>query len=66
MENQAQIFLYTLVVGAILGLTFDVFRLMRRKGNTRDWVVYMQDIIFWIIVTVVIIVSTFFLFFFIF
>ena len=59
LENQAHIFIYTIVVGAILGLIFDFFRIMRRKGNTKDVLVYIQDIIFWLIVTVVIIVTTF-------
>ena len=59
LENQAHIFFYTIIIGAIMGLIFDFFRILRRKGNTKDILVYIQDIIFWIIVTVVIIVSTF-------
>lgn len=59
LENQSMVFLWTIVIGMILGLVFDVFRILRRNGNTKDLVVYIQDAIFWIIVTIVIIVSTF-------
>ena len=59
IENQVTVFLWTIMIGAILGFVFDFFRILRRKGNTKDIMVYIQDVMFWLIVTIVIIVSTF-------
>ncbi len=59
IENQAYVFLWTILIGSIMGIIFDFFRALRRKGNTRDIWVYIQDIIFWIIVTIIVICSTF-------
>ena len=59
IENQVTVFLWTIMIGAILGFVFDFFRILRRKGNTKDIMVYLQDVMFWLIVTIVIIVSTF-------
>ncbi len=59
IENQVTVFLWTIMIGAILGFVFDFFRILRRKGNTKDIMVYLQDVVFWLIVTIVIIVSTF-------
>ena len=59
IHNQVYVFLWSILIGSILALVFDVFRLMRRKGNTKNIVVYIQDIIYWIIVAVIIIISAF-------
>ena len=59
IENQVTVFLWTIMIGAILGFVFDFFRILRRKGNTKDIMVYLQVVMFWLIVTIVIIVSTF-------
>ncbi len=59
VENQAKVFLWTIAIGAVMGLIFDIFRVFRRKGNTKDLVVYIQDILFWLIVTIIVIWSTF-------
>lgn len=59
IENQVVVFLWTIIIGMALGLIFDFFRILRRKGNTKDILVYIQDVFFWLIVTVVVIVSTF-------
>ena len=44
---------------AFLALVFDFFRILRRKGKTPNYIVYIQDIIYWIIVTLIIITSAF-------
>lgn len=59
IENQMYVFVMTVAIGSIMGLIFDLFRVIRRKGNTKDIVVYLQDILFWLLVTIIIIVSTF-------
>lgn len=57
--EQVYVFLWTILTGAIMGLIFDFFRLLRRNGNTKDIWVYIQDVLFWIIIAITIIVSTF-------
>ena len=59
IQNQTYVFLCSLFVGVILAVIFDFFRILRRKGNTKNYIVYIQDIIYWIIVTFVIIMSAF-------
>ena len=61
VAEQVYIFLGTILVGAIMGVIFDFFRALRRNGNTRNIVVYIQDIVFWLIVAVIIITSSFIL-----
>ena len=59
ITNQVYVFLWSIVIGAILTLIFDFFRLLRRHKESRDFIVYIQDIFFWIIVALVIILSAF-------
>jgi spore cortex biosynthesis protein YabQ len=59
IQNQTYVFLCSLFVGVILAVIFDFFRILRRKGNTPNYMVYIQDIIYWIIVTFIIIMSAF-------
>lgn len=59
--EQVYIFLSSVLIGAIMGVIFDFFRALRRNGKTKNIVVYLQDIIFWIIVAIIIITSSFFL-----
>lgn len=59
MAEQVYIFFTSVLIGAIMGIIFDFFRALRRKGNTKNILVYIQDIIFWIIIAIIIIVSSF-------
>ena len=59
IQNQTYVFLWSVVIGAFLALIFDFFRILRRKGKTKNYVVYIQDIVYWIIVTFIIIMSAF-------
>lgn len=59
IENQVYVFFASILVGVVLALIFDFFRLMRRKGKTKNLVVYIQDIIYWLIVAFIIIISAF-------
>lgn len=61
VAEQVYIFLSSVLIGALMGIVFDFFRALRRKGNTRNIVVYIQDIIFWLIVAIIIITSSFIL-----
>ena len=59
VHHQVYVFLWSIAVGAFLALIFDFFRLLRRKGNTQNYLVYLEDILYWIIVAFVIVVSAF-------
>ena len=59
IHHQVYVFLYSILVGAILALIFDFFRLLRRKGNTQNFLVYLEDFLYWIIVAFVIVISAF-------
>lgn len=43
------IFLLTIILGAILGFLFDITRILRRVIKHKNWVVYIEDILLWII-----------------
>lgn len=59
LADQVYIFFSSVLIGTIMGIIFDFFRALRRKGNTKNILVYVQDIIFWIIIALIIIVSSF-------
>lgn len=46
MINQFQTFLYSLMMGAILGVIYDVFRISRLIANFRQWGLFFQDILY--------------------
>lgn len=49
ITNQAYLFLVFILVGIIIGLLFDFFRILRRSFSTKDFVTYVEDILFWIL-----------------
>lgn len=57
--EQVYIFLCSVIIGTIMGVCFDFFRALRRNGNTKNIIVYIQDIIFWFIIAVIIVTSSF-------
>lgn len=59
IANEVIVFLWSIIIGACLTLIFDFFRLVRRNKETKDIIVYIQDILFWMIVAIVIILSAF-------
>lgn len=61
VAEQVYIFLCSVLIGAIMGVVFDFFRALRRNGNTKNIIVYLQDIVFWFIVAIIIITSSFIL-----
>ncbi len=61
VAEQVYIFLWTLLTGVGMGVIFDFFRALRSSGRTRNLVVYIQDMIFWLIVGIMIITSSFLL-----
>lgn len=55
--NQAYLFLIFTIIGAIIGLLFDFFRILRKSFRTIDFITYVEDILFWIITGILLIYS---------
>ena len=47
--SQGNLFYIFILTGILLGLLFDVFRILRRSFKTSDFITYVEDIIFWIL-----------------
>lgn len=59
ITNQAYLFLIFVVNGLIIGLLFDFFRILRLSFKTKDFITYIEDIIFWIMTGIIILYSIF-------
>ena len=53
--NQAYLFLLFSLNGVIIGLLYDLFRILRKTFKTVDFVTYIEDILFWILTGIIII-----------
>ena len=53
------LFLIFVINGIIIGLVFDFFRILRISFKTKDFVTYIEDIIFWIITGIILLYSIF-------
>jgi len=47
--TQLYSFLLYLISGIIIGIFFDIFRILRKAFNTPDIITYIEDILFWIL-----------------
>ena len=57
--NQAYLFLIFIINGIVIGLLFDLFRILRRSFKTSDLITYIQDILFWILTGFILLYSIF-------
>lgn len=57
--SQANLFLIFTLDGILIGLLFDIFRILRKSFKTADIVTYIEDTIFWILTGVIILYSIF-------
>ena len=57
--SQGYLFLIFVLVGIILGLLFDFFRILRKTFKTSDFITYIQDVLFWILSGIILIYSIF-------
>lgn len=57
--EQIQTFLIFIVVGIIISLIFDIFRILRKVYKFSDMLIYMQDILFWLLTGIIILQSIF-------
>ena len=59
ITNQTNLFLIFTINGIIIGLLFDFFRILRKSFKTKDFVTYIEDILFWILAGFTILYSIF-------
>lgn len=53
MNNQAYLFAIFVINGVLIGILFDIFRILRKSFKTADFITYIEDIIFWILTGIV-------------
>lgn len=48
-QNQAYLFLVFSLTGVAIGVLFDIFRILRKSIKTPNIIIYIEDILFWIL-----------------
>lgn len=61
ITNQACIFAIFIIVGIIIGILFDIFRVLRKSIKTNDIITYIQDILFCILTGIILLYAIFML-----
>ena len=59
VSNQAYVFFVFILVGFIIGILFDIFRVLRRTFKTTDFITYIEDILFWILSGIIVLYAIF-------
>lgn len=57
--NQAYLFLIFVLNGLLIGIIFDVFRILRKSFETPNFITYIEDGLFWIISAICVLYSLF-------
>ena len=48
--SQEQVFIFFFIIGVIIAILFDIFRVLRKSFKTPDIITFIQDVSFLIIV----------------
>ena len=59
ITNQAYTFIIFILIGMIIGILFDFFRILRKTIKTKDFVTYIEDILFCMLTGIILIYSIF-------
>lgn len=59
MLNQAYVFVIFILNGFIIGILYDIFRILRKSFKTVDFITYIEDIVFWILTGLILLYSIF-------
>ncbi len=51
LQNQVYLFFVTILIGFIIGLIYDFFRILRKVFTHSNTLVYFEDILFWLFST---------------
>lgn len=57
VNNQAFLFIIFTLDGILIGILFDCFRVLRKTFKTKDFVTYIEDILFWLFTGFIILYS---------
>ena len=57
--NQLFCLLIFILTGIVIGILFDIFRILRKSFKTADFITYLEDIIFWILTGCIMLFSIF-------
>ena len=57
--NQLFCLLIFILTGIVIGILFDIFRILRKSFKTTDFITYLEDIIFWILTGCIMLFSIF-------
>ena len=49
MKSEVYIFFIFILLGIIIGIIFDIFRILRKSFKTKDFITNIEDVLFWII-----------------
>ena len=52
-------FFIFIILGIIISFIFDIFRILRKKFKTSNFITYIEDILFWVISGFLIMISIF-------
>ena len=58
-NNQIYLFLIYMLCGIVIGIGFDIFRVLRKSFGTSDMVTYIEDILFGILTGIFLIIMLF-------
>ena len=59
LTNQAYLFFIFVLNGILIGFLFDFFRILRKSFSGKDWITYLEDILFWILTGAILLYSIF-------
>lgn len=59
VNSQAILFIIFLIIGFIIGILFDFFRILRKSFKTGIIITSIEDIIFWLLTGIIILYSVF-------
>ena len=59
IAEQTQVFIIFVIVGIIISFLFDIFRIFRKIYKFSNMLIYMQDILFWLLTGIIILQAIF-------
>lgn len=59
ITEQTQVFIIFVIVGIIISFLFDIFRILRKVYKFSNMLIYMQDILFWLLTGIIILQAIF-------
>ena len=59
IANQGYLFLVYTINGVIIGMLFDIFRILRKSFKTKDIITYLEDILFWVLTGIMLLYTIF-------